>query len=233
MLGIWRFRACQRERATRSPCSSARSGHRGCPGRTGRTCPRWPGFCPTGTAATSPDCLPADPAALARCSGQATLGVPAPHPPGGGAGLACAGAGDGPDHHPGDTGAVLTGLGCVLRAAATLNDLIIPGAARPRRCQGGVLLGSPSVPDTGQTDPPRHCLAPCPGPTEQHRGLVPGERPVCLQRIRGDDIDGGRDVPHGQLVARSCKMSFLNSLRDRLPVGSQEPEAVVPGSVTI
>lgn len=80
MLGIWRFRACQRERATRSPCSSARSGHRGCPGRTGRTCPRWPGFCPTGTAATSPDCLPADPAALAQCSGQATLGVPAPHP---------------------------------------------------------------------------------------------------------------------------------------------------------
>jgi hypothetical protein len=32
--------------ATRSLCSSARPGHRSCPGPIARSCPRWPGCCP-------------------------------------------------------------------------------------------------------------------------------------------------------------------------------------------
>ncbi len=38
-------------RATNSPFSSAMLEHRGCPGLTGRSCPRWPGCCPRAASA--------------------------------------------------------------------------------------------------------------------------------------------------------------------------------------
>jgi hypothetical protein len=40
--------------ATKSPCSSARQRHRGCPGPTGRSWLRWPGSCPASTSASYP-----------------------------------------------------------------------------------------------------------------------------------------------------------------------------------
>jgi hypothetical protein len=42
----------------------------------------------------------------------------------------------------------------------------------------------------------------CPGSCrgQHHRGLVPGEGPVGLGRVGGDDVSGGRDFPHDRPV---------------------------------